>query len=61
MLKTGDTNLLHAKVHREIIRQFGRFPYHNVALDSQSTHLERDYFESGGYGFTLWQLKKAPK
>lgn len=46
-------NLLHARVHREVIRQFGRFPYRNEALARRFTKAERDYIAAGGYGETL--------
>ena len=59
MPETGGTNLLHAQAHREVIRQFGRFPYRNVALDRQFTHLEIDYVKNGGYGLTLRQLENT--
>lgn len=49
----GDNNLLHAKVHREIIRQFGRFPYRNEALSRKFTSSEQAFLDNGGYGKTL--------
>jgi uncharacterized protein (DUF924 family) len=59
MPQTGENNLLHARVHREVIRQFGRFPYRNDALGRAYTALEREYLDNGGYGMTLRQLDKA--
>jgi len=53
MQSTGTSNLLHAKVHREVIRQFGRFPYRNAALDRNPTVSEIAYLDHGGYGETL--------
>ena len=32
MPRTGASNLVHARAHREVIRRFGRFPYRNAAL-----------------------------
>ncbi|KUF11447.1 DUF924 family protein [Pseudoponticoccus marisrubri] len=55
----GDGNLLHAKVHREVIRLFGRFPYRNEALSRKFTEAERAYVEQGGYGATLRDLQQA--
>lgn len=49
-------NLLHARAHREIIRQFGRFPYRNAALGRTSTDAERDFLENGGYGAIVRDL-----
>jgi uncharacterized protein (DUF924 family) len=49
---TGN-NLLHARVHREIIRDFGRFPYRNAALARPSTAAESRFMETGGYGALL--------
>ena len=59
MPQSGENNLLHARVHREVIRQFGRFPYRNDALGRAYTTLEREYLDNGGYGMTLRQLDKA--
>lgn len=49
----GAENLLHARAHREVIRQFGRFPSRNAALARTSTKHETDYMTKGGYGETL--------
>ncbi len=49
----GDSNLLHARAHREVIRRFGRFPYRNDALSRSSTKVEETYIADGGYGTTL--------
>jgi len=43
------SNLLHARVHRQIIREFGRFPYRNAALGRKTTAAERDFLDNGGY------------
>ncbi|MBY6134348.1 DUF924 family protein [Leisingera sp. XS_AS12] len=59
MPETGGSNLLHARAHREVIRQFGRFPYRNEALHRPSTAPERDYVMSGGYGETVRQVQAA--
>ena len=55
----GESNLLHARAHREIIRRFGRFPYRNEALSRTMTPAERDFLENGGYGAVLEDLKAA--
>ena len=52
-------NLFHARAHREVIRQFGRFPYRNEALDRATTLPETAYLESGGYAATLRDLERA--
>lgn len=57
MPKTGASNLLHAKAHREVIRLFGRFPYRNGALKRHGTGPERDYLAAGGYASTVQQLQ----
>ncbi len=59
MPKTGMSNLLHARAHREVIRLFGRFPYRNSALGRSSTGAEQDYVEAGGYGSTVRILQAA--
>lgn len=50
-------NLIHAQAHREVIRQFGRFPYRNEALGRTATRGEITYVAQGGYGQTLRQLQ----
>lgn len=57
MPKTGSDNLLHAQAHREVIRQFGRFPYRNTALGRTPTRGEIVYAGDGGYALTLRQLQ----
>ncbi|MGB3245767.1 MAG: DUF924 family protein [Sulfitobacter sp.] len=57
MPEGGESNLLHAQAHREVIRQFGRFPYRNDALDRDSTECENVYVADGGYGSTVRQLQ----
>ena len=39
----SSSNLLHARAHRKVIREFGRFPYRNDALDRPYTALEQSY------------------
>lgn len=57
MPESGDGNLIHAQVHREVIRRFGRFPYRNAALDRQSTAPEAAFVADGGYGQILHELQ----
>lgn len=59
MPEGGAANLLHAKAHREVIREFGRFPYRNDALERRTTPHESDYVKSGGYGRTVRELTAA--
>ena len=56
MPQTGAQTFDHAKVHRDIIRQFGRFPYRNDALQRSETEVEREYLADGSYNFTLQKL-----
>jgi len=44
-----NNNLSHSHKHREVIAQFGRFPYRNEALGRTSTPEERAYLDGGGY------------
>jgi len=53
-------NLVHAKVHREIIRRFGRFPSRNEALGRTSTEAEQAFVDSNGYRQILDELQ-APE
>ena len=57
MPEMGEGNLLHAKAHREVIRQFGRFPYRNEALSRSFTAVEQAYVSNGGYGSTVRALE----
>lgn len=59
MPEAGAGNLLHARAHREVIRQFGRFPYRNAALNRTATESEAAYVSGGGYGATVEQLRAA--
>ena len=59
MPETGESNLLHAQAHREVIRMFGRFPYRNEALSRSATRNEAEYLDQGGYGQTVRQLQAA--
>ena len=55
--RMGPDSLLHARAHREVIRDFGRFPYRNEALGRKSTAAELAYISKGGYGFTVQGLQ----
>lgn len=57
MPETGESNLLHARAHREVIRRFGRFPYRNEALDRATTPAEAEFVSDGGYSSTLRDLQ----
>lgn len=52
-----ESNILHAKAHREVIRQFGRFPTRNAALDRTNSPSEQAYLDDGGYGTIVENLK----
>lgn len=45
--------LAHAKAHRDIIRQFGRFPCRNEYLGRSSTPAEMRYLDAGGYAHVV--------
>ena len=49
MPQTGEQNLPYAREHRDLIRQFGRFPYRNDALGRASTSAERAFLSEHGY------------
>jgi uncharacterized protein (DUF924 family) len=57
MPEHGPNNLLHARAHREVIRQFGRFPYRNEALGRKGSAHEAKYLADGGYACTLRGLQ----
>ncbi|WP_299149724.1 DUF924 family protein [uncultured Tateyamaria sp.] len=52
-----ETFLLHARAHREVIRQFGRFPHRNAALGRKTTGAEQAHLDNGGYGAVLRSLQ----
>ena len=56
---TGTDNLDHAKVHREIIRRFGRFPYRNDALGRSTTDAEQAFLDNDGYRTILNELMET--
>lgn len=49
ILADGGSTLFHAKAHREVIRQFGRFPYRNNALSRVNTAPEAVFMSDGAY------------
>jgi uncharacterized protein (DUF924 family) len=44
-------NLDYARSHREIIKQFDRYPHRNKVLGRTSTSAEQDYLKGGGATF----------
>jgi uncharacterized protein (DUF924 family) len=59
MPETDQENLFNSKVHREIIRQFGRFPFRNNALSRSSTKPELEYLSLGGYRHSVVLLNDS--
>ncbi len=59
MPETGASNLLHARAHRAVIREFGRFPYRNAALGRETTAREQVFLDQGGYGTAVASLQDA--
>lgn len=51
--KASPEAMVHARAHRDIIRQFGRFPYRNAILGRANTPAEDDYMNDGGYARSL--------
>jgi uncharacterized protein (DUF924 family) len=46
----GDAELIkYAKIHRDIIRQFGRFPHRNAILERVTTPEEQAFLDEGGF------------
>lgn len=58
MPSSPDTGL-HARVHQEMIRRFGRFPLRNAALGRASTPEEQDFLANGGYAAVLNDLRDS--
>lgn len=59
MARDQSDNLLHAQAHRDVIRQFGRFPFRNLALGRVSTPAEQTWLAAGAYGSALRALRDA--
>ena len=58
-MNDGDnSNLLHARAHREIIRRFGRFSTRNAALGRTNSDAEQAYLDEGGYGAIVRKLQE---
>jgi len=45
----SSSNLFHAKAHRKLIADFGRFPHRNKILGREDTKAERKFLADGGY------------
>ena len=56
---TNDDDALHARAHREIIREFGRFPFRNQVLGRQNTDAEQVFMDDGGYGTIVRKLQSS--
>jgi uncharacterized protein (DUF924 family) len=50
---------LHARAHREIIAEFGRFPSRNAALGRENTQAETEFLTNGGYATVVARLKAS--
>ncbi len=53
MPEQGGGNIDHARAHRQVIRDFGRFPYRNAALGRRTTAAEQAFLDGGGYGAAI--------
>lgn len=58
-MEASDDNLRHAKAHRNVIREFGRFPYRNEALVRATNAAEEAFLAKGGYRFALESLSSV--
>lgn len=59
MPEHGASNMLHARAHRDVIREFGRFPYRNEALGRVSTKPELEFLARGGYGEMIRSMQAS--
>ena len=59
MPEKGDGNIDHARAHRQVIRDFGRFPYRNAALGRKTTDAEQRFLDDGGYGAAIRAQRAA--
>lgn len=60
-MKDNEGSLLHAAVHQEIIRQFGRFPYRNNPLGRKSSDAEQIFLNQNGYQGILQAMQSQSK
>jgi len=49
MFIDSDSSLFHAKAHRKLIADFGRFPHRNEMLGREITIAEKTFLADGGY------------
>lgn len=59
MPETGMGTQDHARAHRAVIRDFGRFPYRNKALGRKTTGAEQDFLDAGGYRVAIQAEQRA--
>lgn len=59
MPENREMHVLHAKVHREIVRRYGRFPYRNAALGRMTLPAEQAFLDGDGYRGVLRELEEA--
>jgi len=59
MPESPASTLAHAKAHRELIRQFGRFPYRNEVLGRKNTTAENAFLGERGYQQLLQDILAA--
>ncbi|MEJ6401657.1 DUF924 family protein [Yoonia sp. 2307UL14-13] len=59
MPEHGANNEQHAQAHRQVIRDFGRFPYRNAALGRRTTPAEQTFLDAGGYGAAIKAVQQA--
>jgi uncharacterized protein (DUF924 family) len=45
-----DDTLKWAEIHRDIIARFGRFPHRNRAMGRETTLVEQEFLDEGGFG-----------
>ncbi len=51
LLQAAESSLEFARLHRDIVHTYGRFPHRNAILGRASTQLEIDYLSSGAETF----------
>ncbi len=59
MPEHGAGNRDHACAHRQVIRDFGRFPYRNEVLGRRTTSAEQAFLDAGGYGAAIRAVQTA--
>ncbi len=52
-------HLLHSAAHRQVIAEYGRFPFRNDALGRPTSSAEQAFLDAGAYGGLVRRMKES--